>query len=314
MRYHANATTNYKQRQVIKESDDNYRTLANQFQVSLGTIHNWKHSPVATDKSSAPHTIHYALNEYEQQVICGVRQMEWQSPDDLVLLLEGLIPQLNRTNCYRTLARVDLNLRPQVVREKKKFKEYSPGFIHIDLFYLPKLNGERRYVYVAIDRATRMTYMAVKPDKSAISSLEFLKEAVVFFPFTIWRILTDNGKEFTLKGYRGRYGETNKIHDLTVYCWSKGIEHRLTKIKHPWTNGMVERMNGTVKGQTVKQFIYEDFEEIESHLKRFQDNWNYYKRHKVLGLKTIPEILKEWHDKEPSIFRVSYYQLPFTML
>jgi len=314
MRYHANATTNCKQRQVIKESNDDYRTLANQFQVSLGTIHNWKHSPVIADKSCAPHTTHYALNEYEQQLVCGVRQMEWQSPQDLVILLEALIPQLNTTNCYRTLVRSQLSRKPQVEREKKKFKEYEPGYLHIDLFYLPKLNGERRYVYVAIDRATRMTYMAVKPDKSATSSLEFLKEAVAFFPFYIWRILTDNGKEFTLKGYRGRYGETKKIHDFTVYCMSKGIEHRLTKIKHPWTNGMVERMNGTVKEATVKRFIYEDFVEIESHLKRFQDYWNYYKKHKVLGLKTIPEVLKEWHDKQPNLFRVSYYQLPFTTL
>jgi hypothetical protein len=30
-----------------------------------------------------------------------------------------------------------------------------------------------------------------------------------------------------------------------------GIEHRLTKIKHPWTNGQVERMNRTIKEATV---------------------------------------------------------------
>jgi len=314
MRYHANATTNYKQRQVIKESSDDYRTLANQFQVSLGTIHNWKHSPVAQDKSCVPHTISYALNEYEQQVICGIRQMEWHSPQDIVLLLESLIPQLNKTNCYRTLVRAGINKKPEEKRQTKKFKQYEPGYIHIDLFYLPKLNGERQYVYVAIDRSTRMVYIAVKPDKSAVSSLEFLKEAVAFFPFKVYKILTDNGKEFTLKGYRGRYGKTKRVHNFTVFCWSQGIEHRLTKIKHPWTNGMVERMNGTLKEQTVKRFTYQNFEEIESHLKRIQDNWNYYKKHKVLGLKTIPEILKEWYDKKPNMFRVSYYQLPFTML
>ena len=35
------------------------------------------------------------------------------------------------------------------------------------------------------------------------------------------------------------------------------IEHRLTKPKHPWTNGQVERMNRTIKEATVKRFHYD---------------------------------------------------------
>lgn len=35
------------------------------------------------------------------------------------------------------------------------------------------------------------------------------------------------------------------------------IDHRLTKPKHPWTNGQVERMNRTLKEATVKRFNYE---------------------------------------------------------
>jgi transposase InsO family protein len=29
-----------------------------------------------------------------------------------------------------------------------------------------------------------------------------------------------------------------------MICEAKGIEHRLTKPNHPWTNGQVERMGG----------------------------------------------------------------------
>lgn len=32
------------------------------------------------------------------------------------------------------------------------------------------------------------------------------------------------------------------------------IDHRLTKPRHSWTNGQVERMNRTVKEATVKRF------------------------------------------------------------
>jgi transposase InsO family protein len=32
-----------------------------------------------------------------------------------------------------------------------------------------------------------------------------------------------------------------------MICDANGIEHRLTKPNHPWTNGQVERMNRTIK-------------------------------------------------------------------
>jgi hypothetical protein len=41
-------------------------------------------------------------------------------------------------------------------------------------------------------------------------------------------------------------------------CREKGVERRLTKIKHPWTNGQVERMNRTIKEATVKRYYYDN--------------------------------------------------------
>jgi len=39
---------------------------------------------------------------------------------------------------------------------KKTFKDYEPGFLHIDIKYLPKMpeESQHRYLFVAIDRAT----------------------------------------------------------------------------------------------------------------------------------------------------------------
>jgi transposase InsO family protein len=42
-----------------------------------------------------------------------------------------------------------------------------------------------------------------------------------------------------------------------VACARNDIDHRLTKPKHPWTNGQVERMNRTIKEETVQRFHYE---------------------------------------------------------
>ncbi len=39
----------------------------------------------------------------------------------------------------------------------KRFKAYLPGFMHIDVKYLPQMPDEpaRQYLFAAIDRATR---------------------------------------------------------------------------------------------------------------------------------------------------------------
>jgi transposase InsO family protein len=37
------------------------------------------------------------------------------------------------------------------------------------------------------------------------------------------------------------------VHAFAHACEQNGIEHRLTKPRHPWTNGQVERMNRTLK-------------------------------------------------------------------
>ena len=82
-------------------------------------------------------------------------------------------------------------------------------------------------------------------------------------------MLTDNGIQFTNRSDTassyGRYMTTSS----TRVCREHGIEHRLTKIKHPWTNGQVERMNRTIKEATVKRFHYDDHDQLRRHLADF---------------------------------------------
>ncbi|WP_155992249.1 integrase core domain-containing protein [Fodinicurvata fenggangensis] len=60
-------------------------------------------------------------------------------------------------------------------------------------------------------------------------------------------LLTNNGVQLTLRA--------QDIHDsghiFGGVCAENGIEHRLTRIGHPWTNGQVERMNRTIKEVTA---------------------------------------------------------------
>ena len=43
----------------------------------------------------------------------------------------------------------------------KPFKDYAPGFVHVDVRYLPQMpdQDQRTYLFAAIDRATRWVYV-----------------------------------------------------------------------------------------------------------------------------------------------------------
>jgi transposase InsO family protein len=94
-------------------------------------------------------------------------------------------------------------------------------------------------------------------------------------------------------------------------CQENGIEHRLTKIKHPWTNGQVERMNRTIKEATVKRFHYDNHSQLETHLTDFIGAYNYGRRLKTLkGLTPYEYICKIW-TSEPERFRLDpIHQMP----
>ena len=55
----------------------------------------------------------------------------------------------------------------------------------------------RRYLFVAIDRATRWVFMRLMPAKTAANARRFLRDLHRACPIRIAKILTDNGKEFT---------------------------------------------------------------------------------------------------------------------
>jgi len=81
----------------------------------------------------------------------------------------------------------------------KTFKEYTPGFVHVDVKYLPQMpdQDQRTYLFVAIDLATRWVYVEILKDKSATAASGFLKRLIDQALFNIATLLTDNGKEFT---------------------------------------------------------------------------------------------------------------------
>jgi len=307
--YHSNAKTNQHVRSIIQEYDLKNIELAQKYGISVKTVSKWKNRDYTEDKSSRPERINYALSELEKELIRVVRTLTWMELDDLTETISSAIPNANRSNVYRTLKSFDINRVPEDKKEEaKKFKEYEPGFLHIDVTYLPKIDGQKYYLFVAIDRATRLLYYKVYKSKSADNAEQFLKECKEYFPFYITHILTDNGLEFTDRFVRGKNSVSGN-HKFDKECTKDNIEHRLTAPATPKTNGMIERVNGIIKDSTIKTKKYENIDELKEDLNKFLIFYNVSRKHgglkKELKIRTPYEAVKKWFEIKPEIFRIS---------
>jgi transposase InsO family protein len=306
MQVHANATTNVKQRQAIRQSSGSCGQLAGQYHVSKATVHRWKQREEPKEKSCRPQVVHYALSLEEEAFVLGLRSYGLPL-DEVVETAESLAPHIRRASVHRLFVRHGVNrLSKKEGSEEKKpgtFKEYPPGFLHIDCFYLPKLGGVKRYCFVAVDRATRFVYLWVYEHKDKEAASDFLSRCLEVYPFTITKILTDNGREFTLAGFKDRYGTKVKtVHPFEQICRDREIEHRRTKPYTPQTNGLVERTNGLVKEGTTKKEVYTSPVQMIQSLLDWNSFYNFHRKHRRIGKITPYQAVCNWFEKQPDLF------------
>jgi len=306
--YHSNAVTNIHIRNEINGSKLKISEISEKYNISKSTVSKWKNRENFEDQSSKPHTIHYTLTIEQKSIVIALRRITWWSLEEIIENVFPENPLLKRSAVYRVFVKEGINKKPETEKEKaKKFKEYEPGYLHIDVTYLPKMNGIKYYLFVAIDRATRTLFYKVYQAKTTENAEDFMSLCLDFFPFGITHVLTDNGLEFTNKLIKSKKGEyCKKLSKLDEICKINNIDHRLTKPGTPKTNGMVEKVNDTIKTGTIKQNEYDDQEQMNNHLISFLVHYNLYRRHgslrKELNVKTPFDAIEKWFKIKPEIF------------
>lgn len=296
IKLHKNATTTLAVRKVIKESPLSAYTLAKKYGISQTTAQRWKKAKTLEDKSSRPYRLNTTLTIQQEELICFERKQFKKTIEEIFFTLEGRVPNLYPMKIYRCLRRYGLGILPSefidAERKIKKFRHYGIGYLHIDLLYAPKINKERSYIYTAIDRVSKVAFVMIGKRKNKETGTRFLKEALSFYPYKINYILTDNGFEFCYKALP-RHKRTKKIHPFNKICKENKIQHRTIKFKHPWTNGMVERFNRTLKEKVLTKYRFSSIIEMNGRLIEFIDEYNMTKRLKSLNYKTPAQYLKE---------------------
>lgn len=307
--YHSNSVTNVQIRTLISKSKLSTKKLSDTYSISEKTVRKWKQREQLTDKSSRPNNIHYALSKLEQLIAVNLRVLTWWSLDEITEAVCPKEPTKIRSAVYRTFVREGINTVPKKEKDKaKKFKEYDPGYLHIDVTYLPKINGVKYYLFVAIDRATRTLYFEVYDAKTSDNAVDFLEKCIDFFPIYSSHTLTDNGLEFTNRFIKSKKGQAcSKPSKFDVLCAKNNIEHRCTKPFTPKTNGMVEKANDIIKNATIKKTTYNSVEEMKEDLSKFLVHYNLYRRHgslrSDLKVKTPFDAIEKWYELNPTIFK-----------
>jgi hypothetical protein len=260
---HGCATTTEAVRRAIQNSQESLRALAKRYGINQKTVAKWKQRDIVADRSTGPKEANSTdLSIEEEAIIVAFRRHTLLPLDDCLYALRPTIPHLTRSSLHRCLQRHGIGRLPEVEGgkpSKKRFKAYPIGYFHIDIAELQTAEGRT-------------------------SASAFLEALIAAVPYKIHTVLTDNGIQFI---FPPRYADGPTARYATymfdMRCQENGIEHRLTKIKHPWTNGQVERMNRTIKEATVQRYHYDRHDQLEAHLADFITAYDYARRLKTLN-------------------------------
>ena len=254
------------------------------------------------------------LSAADEAIVVALRRPPLLPLDDCLYALQATIPHLTRASLHRCLQRHGISRLPESEGDKpakQKFRRNPIGFFHIDIAEV-RTAGGKLYLFVGLDRTSKFAFVQLVDRANTVTASAFLDALVEAVPYDIRIVLTDNGIQFADLP-KNRNGPTARFrgHPFDRACQRHGIEHRLTKPNHPWTNGQVERMNRTIKGATVKRFHYDSHDQLRRHLDDFVSAYNFARRLKTLkGLTPYEYVCSVW-TSDPKRFRLDpTHQMP----
>ena len=175
-----------------------------------------------------------------------------------------------------------------IAMERKKEKQEAfgeietehPGYLVAqDTYYVGTIKGVGRiYQQTVIDTYSRVAFAKLYTSKHAITSADVLNDQVLPFfdqqEIPVLRMLTDRGTEFN-----GR----PENHEYELYLSLENIEHSRTKVRHPQSNGICERLHRTMQDEfyaiTFRKKMYGDLETLQRDLDEWLQHYNLERPH-----------------------------------
>ena len=306
---HGSARTTPRVRAELQASKEKTGILARRYGLSRATVSKWRDRSSTADARMGPRNPKSSvLTSVEEAMVVEFRRRTLLPLDDVLGCLKGGIPSLTRSSLHRCLVRHGISRLPESEEKSSKrgrFADTKIGYVHIDISELRLAEGKLN-MFLAIDRVSKFTYVEFHEDAGKMSGAAFLRSVVGAFPYRLHTVLTDNGMAFAdlPKNRKGPTRQWLGPHIFDRVCQTNGIEHKLTKPYHPWTNGQAERMNRSIKDATIKVFHYPSLESLKAHVLAFVAAYNFAKHLKALRWKTPFEALCHAWKTDPTVFKL----------
>lgn len=257
--------------------------------VSRRTVQRWRRrAPDFGDRPCRPHRSPRRTSDAREAAVLALRLERRWGPDRIGPTV-GLPPSTVHRILRRHGAHRLAHLFPRPRRSFGRFDITAPGeLVAMDTKSLGRLDrgGGRhpgavssrrpfvgwRQLHVAIDLASRVAVTQLRPSCGNADTIAFLEHALAAFAalgIRAQRVLTDNGS-----GYRRTFRER---------AVALGLRHTRTKPYHPWTNGRVERLNGTLQRECLYAETFRSEEERDVALTRYVAYYNAERPHIGLG-------------------------------
>jgi transposase InsO family protein len=179
-----------------------------------------------------------------------------------------LLEQHSATQAGLLTERTRRQLQSARKRGQHVQSEHPGELVCLDTFYIGKLKGVGKvWQITACDTASSYAVARILPVNNASHAAGFLRGLATAFHKAGWpiqRVLTDNGSEFKA--------------DFDQACDELEVKHTRTKPRHAWTNGFVERLQGTILHEhwriAFRRRYFTTRKQLQQSLQRFLTYYN----------------------------------------
>jgi len=265
------------------QSDSNISVLCKSYGISRKSGYKWlkrfKEFGVEglADRSRQPHRSPGQIDvETEHSVIAlKKRRPQWGARllHSLMVNHDLMDPVPSLSTVSRILKRNNLT-EPKAERYKvDSFERPTPNDLwQMDLKDAPRMSDGSKWYFVGIldDHSRYVLDVTLVPDRRDVSTLDVWIAAARKNGLPN-ETLTDHGVQFR--------GEDKNTSAFRVYLWSCGVSHLQGRVRHPQTQGKIERFWKTLNHELLSRHSYHDANSWQECVTDWLDEYNNLRPH-----------------------------------